>query len=101
MYCKDSLKEIHKSFINKITTGEINSRKIAYSIFHKHKGNFFKKPHRLTDLCDYCEYGKKLKLEIKQEAIRNGYVINEENNIDLDNLISFYQQNQIMQKDSI
>lgn len=49
------------------------SNEISYSTFSKHVAHQFKKPHRLTDLCDYCEYGKSLYDEIIRELINLDY----------------------------
>ena len=34
------------------------NRSISFSSFYKYLKKNIKKPHRLTDLCEYCEYGK-------------------------------------------
>ncbi|RMZ94586.1 hypothetical protein BpHYR1_020189, partial [Brachionus plicatilis] len=33
----------------------------------------FKKPHRISDLCDYCEKNKELKKKLYKFALENGY----------------------------
>ena len=35
--------------------------KLSFSSFYKYLENIFKKPHRISDLCDYCEH-KKVKI---------------------------------------
>ncbi len=44
-YCSKSLIEAYGSF----------EGKISYSTFYKYVGDEFKKPHRFSDLCEYCE----------------------------------------------
>ena len=36
----------------------LNKKKISYSSFIKHIGKKYKKPHRFSDLCKYCEHNK-------------------------------------------
>ena len=35
--------------------------------------NKFKKPHRLSDLCDYCEYKREIKIELVYYAPSIGF----------------------------
>jgi len=98
-YCEDTIKEAYKNFNIKIRSGEINCEKISFSSFYKYIGKEYKKPHRLTDLCDYCEYGKKIKAELRHYAIQNGLHVNE--NIDLDILLNNFQANSDTHKEAI
>ncbi len=53
-YCECSLVEAYSRF-------QSNSGKeldISFSTFYKYVGNEFKKPHRFSDLCEYCEQYK-------------------------------------------
>lgn len=45
------------SFIRLYHTFPLRST-IAFSTFRKNIRNIYKKPHRFSDLCDYCEKGK-------------------------------------------
>ncbi|RNA02663.1 ubiquitin carboxyl-terminal hydrolase 7 [Brachionus plicatilis] len=46
---------------------------ISYSSFYKYVDEKFKKPHRISDLCDYCENNKDLKKQLFKYALENGY----------------------------
>ena len=50
LYRNSTLKEAYNNLPEK--------NKLSYSSFYLHLDNRFKKPHRLSDLCDYCEYKK-------------------------------------------
>ena len=34
----------------------------------------YKKPHRVSDMCDHCEYGKQLKKEILDASVEFNYI---------------------------
>ena len=40
----------------------VQKDQMVLSTFKKYTKNIFKKPHRLSDLCDYCEQGKVFKI---------------------------------------
>ena len=46
---------------------------LSFSTFYKYIDDKFKKPARLTDLCDYCEFGKELKRELIDLAVTFEY----------------------------
>jgi hypothetical protein len=46
---------------------------ISFSSYYYYMENTFKKPQRLSDLCEYCELARKLSFEIKKEARNTGY----------------------------
>ena len=50
---------------------------LSYSCFFSYIGKEYKKPHRATDLCDYCENGKSLIKEIKQFVIQHEIPVSE------------------------
>ncbi len=49
-YCNISLLEAYTKF-------DLNTS-ISFSTFYKYIGDQFKKPHRFSDLCEYCEKNK-------------------------------------------
>ena len=49
-YCNISLLEAYSKF------GSNNQ--LSFSTFYKYLGPQFKKPHRFSDLCEYCENNK-------------------------------------------
>ena len=49
-YCDTSLLEAYSNF-------DLNSE-MSFSSFYKYVGDEFKKPHRFSDLCKYCEHNK-------------------------------------------
>ena len=49
-YCSISMIEAFSKF-------EFNNT-MSFSTFYKYIGDQFKKPHRFSDLCDYCEKNK-------------------------------------------
>jgi hypothetical protein len=49
-YCECSLIEAYSRFES--------SSDLSFSSFYKHLGDQFKKPHRFSDLCEYCEKNK-------------------------------------------
>lgn len=59
-YLNTSISEAYQNFERK--------NEISFSCFYSYVGDNFKKPHRLTDLCEYCELGKKLKKELSQNT---------------------------------
>ncbi len=46
-YCSTSLEEAFSKFVSEPA--------ISFATFYKYIGEEFKKPHRFSDLCDYCE----------------------------------------------
>jgi hypothetical protein len=50
-YCSTSLVEAYSKF----------DLELSFSTFYKYVDDYFKKPHRLSDLCEYCEHYKTLK----------------------------------------
>ena len=42
---------------------------ISFTSFLKYIPGKFKKPHRLSDLCEYCEYNRELKIDIFDAAV--------------------------------
>ncbi len=52
---------------------------ISFSTFCNKIDNIYKKPHRLTDLCEYCEIGNELKKEIQHFIQEYGFEYNELN----------------------
>lgn len=65
-YRSQTLREIYDSFIYK--------EEISFASFCSYINPEFKKPHRLTDLCDICEYSRDLKRKLSEIAIELGYV---------------------------
>ena len=51
-YCSVSLVEAFSRYNSILYSG------ISYSSFYKYVGDEFKKPHRFSDLCEYCENNK-------------------------------------------
>lgn len=51
-YCNISLVEAYSKFQA--------SNLLSFSTFYKYVGEEFKKPHRFSDLCEYCEDNKVL-----------------------------------------
>ena len=49
-YCQISLLEAYSKL-------EINTQ-LSFASFYKYVGDEFKKPHRFSDLCEYCEHNK-------------------------------------------
>ena len=47
--------------------------KLSISSFEKYTGKEFKKPHRLSDKCDYCEEAKSIKKLIENEILKFDY----------------------------
>lgn len=81
-YCSMSISEAYHCFPNKF--------EISFSTFYSYVGNEFKKPHRLTDLCEYCELGKKIKQELLRHAIDYDFIFDsiDENEYD-QNILDF------------
>ncbi len=52
-YCECSLFEAYLRFQSKAILPQI-----LFSSFFKYVGDEFKKPHRFSDLCEYCEKNK-------------------------------------------
>jgi len=50
-YCNISLLEAYSKF----DFIQSNRKPISFSTFYKYIDDKFKKPHRFSDLCDYCE----------------------------------------------
>ena len=59
------INEAYESFIYK--------NELSFSSFYKYCEDKYKKPHRLTDLCEYCEIGLKLKKKISEIIIEYNY----------------------------
>lgn len=59
-YLNTSFSEAYRSFKRK--------NELSFSTFYSYIGKQYKKPHRLTDLCEYCELGKKTKKELFNSA---------------------------------
>lgn len=53
-----SISETYQKFESK--------NELCFKTFYSYVGKEFKKPHRLTDLCDYCEQGIKIKKKSKK-----------------------------------
>ncbi len=49
-YCSISIMEAYSKFESKT--------ELSFSTFYKYLGDQFKKPHRFSDLCEYCEDNK-------------------------------------------
>ena len=64
-YLNSSLKESYRCFDGK------NS--LCFSSYCKYIEKIYKKPHRLTDICRYCEYGLQLKRDIIKHAKEYNY----------------------------
>lgn len=57
---------------------------LSFSTFYKYIDKIYKKPHRKTDLCQYCHEGKGLKREIVRYCSEYHYVLEfEPNNLSL------------------
>jgi hypothetical protein len=56
LYCNISLVEAFMKFETELLP------KLSFSTFYKYVGNQFKKPHRFSDLCEYCEHYKVINL---------------------------------------
>jgi hypothetical protein len=72
-YRQTTLKEAYRKFIepnNQLSTDLIRQN-AKFSTFYKYIDNRFKKPFRLTDLCDYCESAKILEREVKKSLDSN------------------------------
>jgi hypothetical protein len=85
------IKEMFESFKN--SNGYDES--ISLSTFHRYMPKHFKKPMRKTDMCDYCEHARELKLNILKFTQDNhpqfyGTQANNED-IDVENYIQFYK----------
>ena len=63
--------------------------KIGFQTFSKHVTSLYKKPFRYTDLCHFCEIGRKLLQEIKEFTLKKFEFKME---ISLENLENFYNQ---------
>lgn len=66
-YLEENQTELYKKF-------PLNNR-VQKTSFHKYltKDRIFKKPHRLTDLCEYCEKLREIKPELSVELVKFGY----------------------------
>jgi hypothetical protein len=71
-YCQVSLVEAYDQFHLK--------NDLSFSTFYTHVPTKFKKPHRFSDLCDYCEYNR----ELKNDIVRVANVLNYQNLTDLE-----------------
>ena len=59
---------------------------LSFSSFVKYTGKEFKKPHRQSDKCDYCEEAKDIKRIIEKELLKHDYSNTE---YDSDHLLLF------------
>ena len=89
-YLNCSLTDAYTSFKHK--------NEICFSTFCKYIKKRYKKPHRLTDKCRYCEYGMKLKKEIIKRSKEVNYsqnVYNEKDdskfNVNTSDLLMFFK----------
>ncbi len=69
-YCNMSWVEAYNSFNSK--------DEIKFTSFKKYVDKIYKKPHRKTDLCGYCQNAKQLKRELKIFASEFQYFDNNE-----------------------
>ncbi len=69
-YCSVSLTEAY-------STLDLN---VSFSTFYKYVGEQFKKPHRFSDLCEYCERYKELKKELARYLSSNHFSGNIDDN---------------------
>ena len=67
-YLNCSFKEAYRKFKFK--------KEICFTTFCKYIQKRYKKPHRLTDICRYCEYGLEMKKEVIKFAKENDYLQN-------------------------
>ncbi|CAF1115489.1 unnamed protein product, partial [Brachionus calyciflorus] len=83
-YSSVSFLQAYSSFLNK--------NEISFSSFYKYLSDKYKKPHRLSDLCDYCEINKLYMSEVLSLAFQNGYENDQEKNFNSmrDYLSNFY-----------
>lgn len=81
-YLEDQYSELYKSFQF--------SSELSFSTFYKYANitGEYKKPKRLTDLCDYCEKGKDLKKKIDEYLIDLDFETN--NNFDIKKIIEYF-----------
>ena len=89
-YLNCSLTDAYTSFKHK--------NEICFSTFCKHMEKRYKKPHRLTDICRYREYGLHLKKDILKHATELNYIQSTFNdkddtkfNIDTKNMLQFFK----------
>ncbi len=47
---------------------------VSFSQFCIKINKTYKKPHRISDMCDHCEFGKKLKKEIIDASVEFNYI---------------------------
>ncbi|CAF0809146.1 unnamed protein product [Brachionus calyciflorus] len=64
---------------------------MSFSTFYKYVPTKFKKPHRISDLCEYCELNKKYKRDLLNLTIENGVHLAE---FDPNNINKFFIENQ-------
>ncbi|CAF0975069.1 unnamed protein product [Brachionus calyciflorus] len=64
-YCSTSLLKAYESFKYQSS--------LSFSSFYKYVSEKYKKPHRFSDLCDYCEKNKEYKKELQNYASENFY----------------------------
>lgn len=64
---------------------------MSFSAFYSHMEKTIKKPCRLSDLCEYCELGKDLKIQVEQAALETGYFNNTEEEFSSDDLLSHFR----------
>ena len=71
-YRNRTLKEIYSSFPHK--------EEISFASFCNYINPTIKKPHRFSDLCEICEFGRNLKFKLAEIAIEEGFICNNLNN---------------------
>ena len=78
-YLNDNVSELYLKFIEKFEKNQI--KPISKSTFRKQikLKKIYKSPRRLTDLCDYCEWAKIARNEIKISLESLGFRYDEEN----------------------
>jgi hypothetical protein len=86
-----SINEAYKQFMRSYDSIE----RLSLSTFKKYIPKEFKRPHRYTDMCEYCEYGRLLKINIL-DYTKNFHPEffereNKENFINFKNYIEYYQ----------
>lgn len=64
---------------------------LSFATFYKYFDKNIKKPHRKSDLCEYCEYGRELTIQIREQAAKNDYT-NCFQNLNSAHLIEFFRK---------
>ena len=92
-YLSDNKTELYKQFYENNTNLIANQNlKMCKTTFNKYlnETQIYKKPHRLTDLCDYCEFGLKLKKELSSILIADQQEQMAEN-FDINEILNYYK----------